>query len=146
MRASQQVKYAIYGLFVLAYHGARRPVPGAVIGERQQIPARYLEQIFKKLRRAGQETSKRGPGAGYQMRRPAGEVTLADVITAIQGTPVLGPDADSPCSAESPGFVWPLLYERVRGGLESITLGDLCREAAERGIERRDSEPVMYQM
>ena len=49
-------------------------------------------------------------------------------------------------SAESPGFVWPLLYERVGGGLKSITLGDLCREAAERGIERRESEPVMYQI
>lgn len=146
MRASQQVKYAIYGLFDLAYHGASRPGRVQEIGERQEIPARYLEQIFQKPRRAGLVASKRGPGGGYQLSRPAGEETLADVITAIQGAPVLGPDASERGSAESPGFVWPLLYERVGGGLQSITLGDLCREAAERGIERRDSEPVMYQI
>ena len=146
VRWSFQIQYAICGVFDLAYNGQGDPIQVRVIGERQGIPTRYLEQIFQKLRRAGLVASKRGPGGGYQLSRPAGEVTLADVITAIQGAPVLGPDARASCSAESPGFVWPLLYERVGGGLASITLADLCGEAAQRGIERRESEPAMYQI
>ena len=145
VRASQQLKYAIYGVFDLAYHGASRPIRVQEIGDRHSIPARYLEQIFQKLRRAGLVASKRGPGGGYQLSRPAREITLADVIVAVQGTLITRPDpgADSP---ESPEFVWDLIHQGMRRALESQTIADLCREAAERGIARADAEPAMYQI
>ena len=66
VRWSFQIQYAICGVFDLAYNGQGDPVQVRVIGERQGIPTRYLEQIFQKLRRAGLVTSKRGPGGGYR--------------------------------------------------------------------------------
>ncbi len=146
MRATQQLKYAIYGVFDLAYHGANRPVRIQEIGERQQIPGRYLEQIFQRLRRAGLVVSKRGPGGGYQLGRAAGEVTLADVITAVQGELIAGPDEEGRASSDSPAFVWDLVHARLQDALGGITIADLCREAAERGIRRADAEPATYQI
>ena len=146
VRATQQLKYAIYGVFDLAYHGENRPVRIHEIGQRQGIPARYLEQIFQRLRRAGLVVSKRGPGGGYQLGRPAGEVTLADVITAAQGELIIGPDGEANAHADSPGFVWELVRARLQGALDSITIADLCRQAAERGVTRADAEPATYQI
>lgn len=146
MRASQQLKYAIYGVFDLAYHGASRPVRVQEIGERQGIPSRYLEQIFQKLRRAGLITSKRGPGGGYQLGRPAGEISIADVITAVQGDLIARPEDGAADHAQCPEFVWDLIHQGVREALDARTMADLCREAAERGIARADAEPVMYQI
>ncbi len=69
MRATQQLQYAIYGVFDLAYNGGPRPTRIQEVAERQGIPTRYLEQIFQKLRRAGLVESKRGPGGGYFLAR-----------------------------------------------------------------------------
>ncbi len=146
VRASQQLKYAIYGLFDLAYHAADRPVPIQEIGARQTIPARYLEQIFQRLRRAGLVVSKRGPGGGYQLGRPAREISLADVITAVQGVLITKPDDGEREREESPDFVWDLIHDGVQAALGSSTIADLCREAADRGIVRADAEPAMYQI
>jgi Rrf2 family protein len=146
VRATQQLKYAIYGVFDLAYHGANRPIRIQEIGERQQIPARYLEQIFQRLRRAGLVVSKRGPGGGYQLGRSPGEVTLADVITAVQGELIAGPEGEAGDAGDSPAFVWDLLHASLQGALDAITIADLCREAAERGVTRADAEPATYQI
>jgi len=85
MRATQQLKYAIYGIFDIAYNGGDRSVSVVAIGARQGIPPRYLEQIFQKLRRAGLVTSKRGPGGGYQLSRSPETISLADIVYAVQG-------------------------------------------------------------
>lgn len=146
MRASQQLRYAIYALFDLAYHGAQGPIRVQVIGGRQAIPARYLEQIFQKLRRAGLVTSKRGPGGGYALAREPRDINLAQIAAAVQGAVVRGPDDGSRESAESPVFVWELIRSGVGAALESVTLADLCRQAAERGLRRADAEPAMYQI
>ena len=146
MRASQQLKYAIYGVFDLAYHGADRPIAIQEIGGRQAIPVRYLEQIFQKLRRGGLVVSKRGPGGGYQLARPAPEISLADVITAVQGALLACPDGGRDESPDSPEFVWDLMREGLHDALESRTIADLCREAADRGIARAAGDPAMYQI
>ena len=146
MRASQQLKYAIYGVFDLAYHGADRPVAIQEIGVRQAIPVRYLEQIFQKLRRGGLVVSKRGPGGGYQLARPAPEISLADVITVVQGVLLARPEPSDGESEDSPDFVWAQIQEGLERALETRTIADLCREAADRGIERAAAEPAMYQI
>ncbi len=144
MRASQQLRYAIYGVFDLAYHGRDRPVPLQEVGSRQGIPARYLEQIFQKLRRAGLVRSKRGPGGGYVLARAAAEVTLADVTVAVQGR-LLSTGEGEPGEDD---LEW--LWDRVEGSLAEAlggqTLADFCREAAARGLERSGSEPASYEI
>lgn len=144
MRATHQLKYAIYGVFDLAYHGTERPIPIQEIGRRQGIPARYLEQIFQRLRRAGLVVSKRGPGGGYALARPADEISLADVVVAVQGVLISRSVEAGGEARECPGFVWDMLDESVAGALASRNVADLCREAARRGVERSASEPGMY--
>ena len=84
MRLSQQAQYAIYGMFDLAYNGSRAPVQVRVVGERQRIPARFLEQIFQRLRKADLVRGKRGPGGGYVLARPASEISLRDIQERYQ--------------------------------------------------------------
>ncbi len=85
MRLALRAHYAICGLFNLAYNGQGEPVGIRAISERQAIPARYLEQIFQRLRRAGLVASRRGPGGGYVLARPASEITLREVVEAVEG-------------------------------------------------------------
>jgi Rrf2 family protein len=144
MRATQQLKYAIYGIFDLAYHGSNRPIRIQEIGRRQRIPARYLEQIFQRLRRAGLVGSKRGPGGGYLLARPPEEITLADVAVAVEGSILSGFDADADSPSESPTFLWLQLRETLASALEGTSIADLCREATERGLERADPDASMY--
>jgi hypothetical protein len=82
---SLQVQYAICGVFDLAYNGHGEPVQIRVISERQAIPARYLEQIFGRLRRSDIVASKRGPGGGYTLARTAATITLREVLEAVEG-------------------------------------------------------------
>jgi Rrf2 family protein len=144
MRATQQLKYAIYGVFDLAYNGSARPVRIEEIGARQRIPARYLEQIFQRLRRAGLVTSKRGPGGGYRLGRPAEEITLADVAVAVDGAVFSPIDADADACGASPAFLWDDLRDTLDRALRGATIAGLCQEAARRGTPRADAEPAMY--
>ncbi len=149
MRASQQLRYAIYGVFDLAYNGQGRPISLQEIGARQGIPARYLEQIFQKLRRAGLVRSKRGPGGGYLLAAPPEEVSLADVVLAVQGvllTMSEGNGSRNQSQKESPSFVWDEIRDGLRQTLERCSLADLCREAASRGVDRAAPDPVMYEI
>jgi Rrf2 family iron-sulfur cluster assembly transcriptional regulator len=146
VRATQQVRYAIYGVFDLAYHGGSRPVPLAEVGKRQAIPARYLEQIFQKLRRAGLVASKRGPGGGYQLARRPDAIDLSDVVRAVQGDVLSLAEAGDADCAKCPDFVWDLLRADLERALELHSVADLCREAAARGIPRASLDPASYEI
>lgn len=147
MRLSLQVQYAICGVFDLAYNGRDEPVQIRVISERQAIPARYLEQIFQRLRRAHIVTSKRGPGGGYTLGRPAAEITLRDIVEAVEG-PLPGALAmaapEGGGSALRPDFLWRELAERLGEVLEDTTLDEVCRAAARADVERAHPDAPMY--
>ena len=147
MRLSLQAQYAICGMFDLAYNGESAPVQVRVIGERQRIPARYLEQIFQRLRRARLVTGKRGPGGGYVLARPAAEITLREIVEAVEG-PIARRLAAGPPPREStpyrPGFLWAELAERLESALEDVTLERLCRRAAAGAVRRADAESRMW--
>ena len=88
MRLSTKGRYAVMAMADLAGHaaeadGAVKPVALADIAERQDISLSYLEQLFAKLRRGGLVTSVRGPGGGYRLARPSGELRIADIIVAV---------------------------------------------------------------
>jgi len=144
MRATQQLKYALYGVFDLAYHGGDRPVRIQEIGARQNIPARYLEQIFQKLRRAGLVASKRGPGGGYVLARPAEAIRLSDVIVAVQGSVLREPSPSEGSTEPATAFVWEELRGALHGVLARRSVAELCSEAARRGVKRLGTEPASY--
>ncbi len=151
MRLSLQVQYAVCGVFDLAYNGQGAPVQIRVIGERQGIPPRYLEQIFQRLRRARLVVSKRGPGGGYTLSRPAAEITLRDVVEAVEG-PLEGrtrrtPAGKAPPAREAsyrPGFLWPQLAQSIAEVLAKTTIDALCREAARASVRRAHADSHMY--
>jgi len=144
MRLSLQAQYAVCGVFDLAYNGAGEPVQVRVIGERQRIPARYLEQIFQRLRRAKLVLGKRGPGGGYTLARPPSEITLRDVIEAVEG-PLGRLVADFPDDAPArPDFLWPRLAQSLGAALGGIDFGTLCAEASRRAVPRAQTASQMY--
>jgi Rrf2 family protein len=145
MRLSLQAQYAICGIFDLAYNGSGGPVQVRVIGERQRIPTRYLEQIFQRLRRARLVRGKRGPGGGYTLARPAKDITLRDVVEAVEGPleRLLAGGLPGESSAR-PAFLWPRLAEGVGEALAGLDLEALCRDAARLDVPRAHAESPMY--
>ena len=85
MRLSARVDYALRATAELAAHDNTRAVTAERLAAAQQIPPKFLESILLQLRRAGVVTAQRGPDGGYRLARPATEITLADVIRAIDG-------------------------------------------------------------
>lgn len=83
MQLSTKGRYAVMAMTDLAGRLDARAVPLASIAESQQISRPYLEQLFARLRRRGLVQSVRGPGGGYRLARPAAELSVADVVTAV---------------------------------------------------------------
>ena len=146
MRFSLQAQYAISGLFDLAYNARGVPIQVRVIGERQSIPTRYLEQIFQRLRRARLVTGKRGPGGGYVLARPAAEISLREIVEAVEGPPSGWMEAEPGLgpAPHRPDFFWPILAERLAAALAETTLEALCSEASRAAVRRADAEDSMY--
>jgi len=84
MRLTTKGRFAVTAMLDLALNGTNGPVTLAGIAERQKISLSYLEQLFGKLRRRSLVESVRGPGGGYHLARDASEVSVADIICAVE--------------------------------------------------------------
>ena len=148
MRFSLQVQYAICGAFDLAYNGGGKPVQIRVISERQAIPARYLEQIFQRLRRAGLIHSKRGPGGGYTLAREPEAISLREIVEALEGPLAenleMSPPDDPSQGAYRPSFVWEAVADKLADALSEISLDALCKQAARANLRGADPDAPMY--
>lgn len=139
MRFSRRVQYALCGLFDLAYNGGGEPIRVQAIGTRQQIPHRFLEQIFQRLRKADLIRGKRGPGGGYVLSRAPEQISLREVVEAVEGSLGARAVVDLEAWAESefrPDFLWAELAERMAEQLAGISLADVCREAVRSQVAR----------
>ncbi|MGD9866620.1 MAG: Rrf2 family transcriptional regulator [Hyphomicrobiales bacterium] len=135
MQLSTKGRYAVMALADLAMQGGT--VPLAAISERQEISLPYLEQIFLKLRRAGLVDSLRGPGGGYTLARPCAEITIAEVMSAVDE-----PVKMTRCAAEDTGCIgdhrclthdlWRALGDHIVAFLDRTTLADLVDNATAR--------------
>ena len=132
MRVSAKTDYAIRAALELAAADGGTPVKGERIATAQSIPLRFLENILLELRHAGFVESRRGAEGGYRLARPAAEITLADVIRAIDG-PLAGVTGDRPekldftGNAEPLRDVWVAVRASLRAVLEHVTLADVIR-------------------
>jgi Rrf2 family protein len=132
MRVSAKADYAVRAMVELAACGASEhsPAKGDRIAEAQLIPLRFLENILGELRQHGLVHSRRGPDGGYWLGREPDDLTLADVIRAVEGplATVRGDAAESldyTGDAESLREVWLALRANIRQVLESVTLADV---------------------
>jgi len=130
MRISAKADYAVRAAIELAAAGDG-PVKGDSIAQAQGIPLRFLENILGDLRHAGIVASLRGAEGGYALARPASEITVADVIRAVDGplASVRGgrpEDVTYEGAAEPLAQVWIAVRASLRTVVEHVTLADLA--------------------
>ena len=113
--------------------------------------ATLLEQIFQDLKRAGLVESKRGPRGGYFLKRTPEEMTLGDVVRALQGSIeqmfVVNADderGDRPASLPVTAALWQELAQHVRGWFDGVSIAELVRRGDELGLSRAGSGQPMY--
>ena len=129
MRLSARADYALRAAIELA-SATDGHVTADRIARAQQIPGKFLETILTQLRRAGLIRSQRGPEGGFWLARPAAEISLAEIIRAIDG-PLLGVRGERPENIDYPGAagplqqVWIALRANERAILEEVTLAHI---------------------
>lgn len=133
MRLTSKGRYAVMALADLAASGGeQRAVPLQDISGRQDISLSYLEQLFARMRRAGLVAGVRGPGGGYRLSRPAGEVRISEVIAAVN-EPIKATrckdGAIKSCQGRAGKCIahdlWAELGRQIHGFLASVTLADV---------------------
>lgn len=147
VKVSTRGDYASRALLSLALHrDADGPTSVRDIAERTALPQPYLEQILLALKGAGLVRSKRGAGGGYVLAREPDDITLAAIVSAVDGPIVAGdfgePHQDGACDHEGQCVllaVWADVGEQMRVLLESLTLSDLVAMA--RGERAWPSRP-----
>lgn len=144
MKLSNKSRYAMQAMFDLAYHAEGRAVQIKDICERQGIPARFLEQVFHDLKRAGLVRSKRGPRGGYELARAVEEVKLGDIIRATEGPITLGSLETKAKGAGHDVLRATLanLSREVEACFDEVSLSELCASAEQEGVSRAPSRYV----
>jgi Rrf2 family protein len=132
VRTTAKADYAVRAAVELASVGTGEPVKADDIAAAQSIPLNFLENILAELRRAGIVESRRGAAGGYLLARAPDEVSIADVIRAVEGPLAnvrgMSPDAlEYEGSAERLRDVWVALRANVRAVLEQVTLADVAK-------------------
>ena len=129
MRLTTKGRFAVTAMVDLSMRQTRGPVTLAAISERQHISLSYLEQLFGKLRRAKLVTSVRGPGGGYCLAKPTGNITVAEIISAvdepIDATQCAGKENcndDKRCVTHD---LWATLNQKINDYLSSVSLADV---------------------
>jgi len=131
MKLSTKGRHAITAMMELALRHNKGPVTLADISVEQSISVSYLEQLFARLRNHGLVTGMRGPGGGYCLRRPAAEITIAEILSAVD-------DAMPARRERIPGEEWPQsvimwnqLSARIYDYLNDLTLAEAVNQNSE---------------
>jgi Rrf2 family protein len=148
MRLSARADYALRAAIEIASIGEGH-ITADQVARTQQIPVKFLETILTQLRRAGLVRSQRGPDGGFWLARPADEISLADIIRAIDGQ-LLGVRGERPenigyiGAAEPLQRVWIALRASERSILESVTLGQIVSGALPEQVNELVGDPSAW--
>ncbi len=148
MKLTLRATYGILAAVDLALHEGRTPVQAKVIARRQGIPSRFLEQVLTALKKAGLVDSQRGAQGGYVLSKSPSEVSLAQIVEALEGPLAPAPRDVVPRHAgRSNGQgtsvlanVWERLRQAEVGVLSAVTLAEL----AERQQQLQQEQALMY--
>lgn len=144
MRLSTRGRFAMNAMIDLALRDRSNPVPLAELAQRHHISLSYLEQVFAKLRQNGLVDSTRGPGGGYTLGFRGDAITVADIVTAIEG------DTDERDLAQERGEgapdmthdLWDALHSTLVAYMKTITLRSLAQEQRAKGFEVVERKPT----
>ena len=142
MKLSTRGKYGLYAMYYLAVHNGEGPQTLQSIST-VGVPKQYLEQILGNLRRAGLVSTVRGAQGGYQMADDPAQVTLRDIIDAVEGPIELSECAQAETACQKSGtcpvrWVWQRVTDSINNELEKIKLSDMLRSSCE-------SEEISYE-
>jgi len=150
VRVSAKVDYAVRASIELAAAQERddagKPVKAEALARAQEIPLKFLENILQGLRQAGIVESRRGPEGGHLLARPAAEISIADVIRAIDG-PLAGVAGRRPDELSFSGSavamkeVWIAVRSTLRALLEEVTLADVAAGALPEHVAALTADP-----
>lgn len=137
MRLSTKGRYAVTAMMELALHRETGPVTLAQIAHSQGISLSYLEQLFARMRRDGLVAGVRGPGGGYRLAKPAGDISVAQVITAVDKSAAdQAASAGEGVDADGDGCLthdlWVDLSRQIYDFLDGITLEQMASDAGVR--------------
>lgn len=146
MRLTTKGRFAVTAMIDLAMRESHGPVTLAGISQRQHISLSYLEQLFGKLRRFNIVDSTRGPGGGYTLAKKSDEITVADIIVAVdepldatqcggKGNCHGADDHHGQCMTHD---LWSNLNKKMVEYLESVSLNDLVLQQESRGLSMVD--------
>ena len=149
MRLTTKGRYAVTAMLDLALHEKLGPVSLTDISRRQGISLSYLEQLFLRLRKDGLIASARGPGGGYRLQLPGADISVADVIRAVDeqvdATRCGGHQncqADERCLTHD---LWEDLSMHITDFLGAISLSDLVQRRSVKQVSARQDH-VMFQL
>jgi Rrf2 family protein len=148
MRISAKADYAVRAAVELASAGDG-PTKGDAIARAQAIPVKFLENILADLRHAGLVRSQRGAEGGYWLARPAAEITVADVIRAVEG-PLASVRGQPPEHVAYEGAaaplaqVWIAVRANLRKVVEVVTLADIANGQLPSGVEQLAADPEAW--
>jgi Rrf2 family protein len=150
VKVSAKADYAVRaGAELAAAEGGEKPLKAEAIATAQGIPPRFLENILADLRHAGLVHSQRGTDGGHRLARPASEITVADVIRAVDG-PLAAVRGERPEDVSYEGAaaplqrVWIALRKNLREVVENVTLADLAHGTVPPAISQKADDPEAW--
>ena len=147
MKLTTKGRYAVTAMLDLALHDVKGPINLADIARRQDISLAYLEQLFAKLKRNSLVDSARGPGGGYRLKRPADEISVRDVITAVnEPVDTTRCGGQENCQGELRCLthdLWDELNTQISDFLNGVTLGELIQRKNIRQTSARQDIAVL---
>lgn len=131
MKLSTKGRHAVTAMMELALKHNKGPVTLADISAQQSISISYLEQLFARLRQHELVTGMRGPGGGYCLARPAGEITIAQILSTVDDVSRREEQPHTQDEVPAGGQLWLHLSNRIYDYLDSITLQDAVTAAGD---------------
>jgi Rrf2 family protein len=149
MRISAKADYAVRAVIELAAAQDGQPVKAERVATAQEIPLNFLENILGELRHAGIVRSHRGAEGGFRLAKPAEQITIADIIRAVEGplaTVRGGPPEESsyPGPAADLPKVWIAVRQSLRAVVERVTVGDLANGRLPRTVAKMSEDPEAW--
>ncbi len=149
MRISAKADYAVRAAVELASAQDEKPVKAERIANAQGIPLNFLENILGELRHAGIVRSHRGAEGGFRLAKAADQITIADIIRAVEG-PLASVRGGPPEEAEYPGpaaalpRVWIAVRANLRKVVEHVTLADIAGDRIPKSIDKLAQDPEAW--
>jgi Rrf2 family iron-sulfur cluster assembly transcriptional regulator len=135
MRIGTKGRFAVTAMIDIALREALGSVPLTDIALRQHISLSYLEQLFRKLRQHGLVTSVRGPGGGYSICGPVGDITLADIICAVEDESMSVRQPNASIVQDMTQKLWDTMNTKVLDFANTVTLKRLVLDQLAMGVK-----------